>query len=107
MNLFLHSFSGQGVALKAEEEAPNAVKSCAALLDTPVEDAPLDKAVSASAFPTPSFYPQLYSEGEGQTLLVYGNSVLTMSDSRGNYKQGILAGRKGGSRTQRKTLLKR
>ncbi|KAI3666334.1 hypothetical protein L1987_89163 [Smallanthus sonchifolius] len=31
-------------ALKAEEEAPNAVKSCAALLDTPVEDAPLEKA---------------------------------------------------------------
>ncbi|KAI3664496.1 hypothetical protein L1987_89743 [Smallanthus sonchifolius] len=93
-------------ALKAEEEAPNAVKSCAALLDTPVEDAPLEKAVSASAFPAPSFYPQLYSEGEGQTLLLYGNSDLTMSDSRGNYKQGILAGRKGGSRTQRKTLLK-
>ncbi|KAI3666748.1 hypothetical protein L1987_88713 [Smallanthus sonchifolius] len=68
------------VALKAEEEAPNAVKSCAALLDTPVEDAPLEKAVSASAFPAPSFYPQLYSEGEGQTLLLYGNSDLTMKD---------------------------
>ncbi|KAI3664458.1 hypothetical protein L1987_89795 [Smallanthus sonchifolius] len=67
-------------ALKAEEEAPNAVKSCAALLDTPVEDAPLEKAVSASAFPAPSFYPQLYSEGEGQTLLLYGNSDLTMKD---------------------------